>query len=841
MAISTDIERLNYYEGEYLGAVDFTAEQEYHRDMRRRHNVGQHTWGIVSGLDLLLVPNGQTTGGVAEVDVYVQPGMATDGFGREMVMLNQTQLTADLFAAFYNPNPKATAQLMVVWITYAQSLTQPSEDACNNSNSNSNNGNNSGRIQESFQLVVSMVGAPPTDDSLTIDGDTVDTSTVTAGKPPTSAPDGSVLPPDVSIPFQQFPISDANLFWYVCLGQVMWNPYSGVFTNTTAFATGREFTGAVCGEILAPAGTLLISSRDIPYPAPPSATDGNLGGVEAEVDGSLRVNYILNAVQSAYIGGLYGSATAQATCPLTIVGTDPNGDLVEFRDSTGNPAWRICENQNGVLGLDFVEVSSGKDRLFIQPTQTSSSAPSPLNVGIGSTTPRNPLAIRAQGSWDELLSLEDPTGATVWHLNRNPTGSAPDGTSYTPGLNFCETQPNANFRLFLQEGGRVGIGTGVPQQNLSVYGGLNIDQKNVNGGSINPALTFGSNSGEGIASCRSSGGTNNLGIDFYTDNSPRMSITHDGLVGIAVQAPLTSLHIAGGSWDLNNTNGDLMIGSTAGGLHMGVALSGAGVGDARIRAQNGTSRLLLGSAGDDIMTLVSNRVGIGTLNPGYPLDVSGTVNINGNATVTQTLTVNGDLNLTHDLHVTGAIHAGAISATSVSTGSLTVTGQAKIDGMLLTALKMGYVADRFINRLGTQFEQGDVVVLCLNPVSPAPQSSANVPLLEVELTETAGDTRVCGIIDQPQLTDPDAIGVPAGSLGNATVGVMVTLGAYASCKVDADIAPIAAGDLLITSSTPGCAQNANSLPQVPPGAIIGKALAPLASGQGIISILVSHQ
>jgi hypothetical protein len=43
MANSTDIERLNYYEGEFLGALDFQAEQEYHRDMRRRHNVGQHT------------------------------------------------------------------------------------------------------------------------------------------------------------------------------------------------------------------------------------------------------------------------------------------------------------------------------------------------------------------------------------------------------------------------------------------------------------------------------------------------------------------------------------------------------------------------------------------------------------------------------------------------------------------------------------------------------------------------------------------------------------------------------------------------------------------------------
>src|SRR5215469_2460472 len=108
MANITDIERLNYYEGEFLGAVDFQAEQEYHRDMRRRHNVGQHTWGIVSGLDIAQVPVPGSTSNA--VDVYIQPGMAVDGFGREIVVLNKTQLTLDLFAAYINPG------LLNVWI-----------------------------------------------------------------------------------------------------------------------------------------------------------------------------------------------------------------------------------------------------------------------------------------------------------------------------------------------------------------------------------------------------------------------------------------------------------------------------------------------------------------------------------------------------------------------------------------------------------------------------------------------------------------------------------------------------------------------------------------------------
>jgi len=74
-----------------------------------------------------------------------------------------------------------------------------------------------------------------------------------------------------------------------------------------------------------------------------------------------------------------------------------------------------------------------------------------------------------------------------------------------------------------------------------------------------------------------------------------------------------------------------------------------------------------------------------------------------------------------------------------------------------------------------------------------------------------------------------------------SVGLMVTLGAYAHCKVDADIAPIAVGDLLTTSSSRGYAQKLNLKGSIGPGAIIGKALSSLKKGKGKISILVSHQ
>lgn len=60
------------------------------------------------------------------------------------------------------------------------------------------------------------------------------------------------------------------------------------------------------------------------------------------------------------------------------------------------------------------------------------------------------------------------------------------------------------------------------------------------------------------------------------------------------------------------------------------------------------------------------------------------------------------------------------------------------------------------------------------------------------------------------------------------------------CKVDADQGAIAVGDLLTTADTPGHAMKAAD-PKRAFGAVIGKALAPLEEGQGLIPILVALQ
>ncbi len=60
------------------------------------------------------------------------------------------------------------------------------------------------------------------------------------------------------------------------------------------------------------------------------------------------------------------------------------------------------------------------------------------------------------------------------------------------------------------------------------------------------------------------------------------------------------------------------------------------------------------------------------------------------------------------------------------------------------------------------------------------------------------------------------------------------------CKVTAENGPIAAGDLLVASSTPGRAMKGTDRARML-GAVVGKALEPLRNGAGVIQVLVTLQ
>jgi hypothetical protein len=108
---------------------------------------------------------------------------------------------------------------------------------------------------------------------------------------------------------------------------------------------------------------------------------------------------------------------------------------------------------------------------------------------------------------------------------------------------------------------------------------------------------------------------------------------------------------------------------------------------------------------------------------------------------------------------------------------------------------------------------------------------------EVRLHESqlAYDSRVAGVISGAGDYRP---GIILGKEQSQNNRLPLALTGKAFCKVDAQYSPIGVGDLLTTSPTPGHAMKAND-PLKAFGAVIGKALRPLAEGHGLIPILIA--
>jgi len=112
---------------------------------------------------------------------------------------------------------------------------------------------------------------------------------------------------------------------------------------------------------------------------------------------------------------------------------------------------------------------------------------------------------------------------------------------------------------------------------------------------------------------------------FESTGDNQFLIRASGGVGIGTNTPESPLHIHGGNWNLDTTEGDFKIGDASTRLKIGVALGGGGRGICRIRAQGGANALWLGSSNEDIVMIRDGLVGIGVPATSSKLTVAGTV------------------------------------------------------------------------------------------------------------------------------------------------------------------------------------------------------------------------
>jgi len=106
------ITRVHFRERQPLRATDLEVELAYHIAMRRRHNASSHGWGLVTGLTL------EPSGG----GLLLRPGMAVDGYGRELIVPAAWLLTVDILQEY---REKLGNREIDLWLVYARVPVDP--------------------------------------------------------------------------------------------------------------------------------------------------------------------------------------------------------------------------------------------------------------------------------------------------------------------------------------------------------------------------------------------------------------------------------------------------------------------------------------------------------------------------------------------------------------------------------------------------------------------------------------------------------------------------------------------------------------------------------------------
>ena len=207
------IARVSYFERQFLRTQDFVDEQAYQIAMRRRHNIAHHRWGVVEGLKIV----------VEEGNLFVEPGMAIDGYGREVTLPQIQPISSDAFI-------DKGSSVLDVWLLYNRVGSDAAPNGFAGCNGNGDTPNY--RWQETAQLLLTVP-----------DPDFPDP------RKPESVPVG-----DLEFGPARTPPDDPQNDWPVFLGRVTKSPKNEI----TIEHDNRPYISLIGESIIAPSGEVLI-------------------------------------------------------------------------------------------------------------------------------------------------------------------------------------------------------------------------------------------------------------------------------------------------------------------------------------------------------------------------------------------------------------------------------------------------------------------------------------------------------------------------------------------------------------------------------------------------------
>ncbi|MFC9430110.1 hypothetical protein [Streptomyces sp. NPDC056987] len=210
-----------FHEGQVLAAADLSASVEYARGLATRHARHLHEWGIAEGLGLVTENRTDPQTNARFVEVSVEPGVAIDGTGREVVLTEPVVLRESGFEEV-NGADQSTDDPYPVFLTAAdrEPAASPRPDSCAGTATKT-------RVEESYQILFGRLG-----DELLV----ADQQPPATGAPP----------------------ADPPARWLVLLGYVRWTDghFSGI--ETKARGVGVRFAGVRADTVSARSGALTL-------------------------------------------------------------------------------------------------------------------------------------------------------------------------------------------------------------------------------------------------------------------------------------------------------------------------------------------------------------------------------------------------------------------------------------------------------------------------------------------------------------------------------------------------------------------------------------------------------
>jgi hypothetical protein len=297
-----------------------------------------------------------------------------------------------------------------------------------------------------------------------------------------------------------------------------------------------------CFSLIHSAGAQSSSSSLGSAPEPPpliqfSSVATDEGG--SPLNGTVNITFSLYSSQQ---GGEPLWSETQSNVPLDSTGhysvpvgiTKPNG-VPTTLFATGEARW---------MGVQIAEQAE-------QPRVLLVSVPYALKAGDAETVGGLPPSAFVLAEPNKGAASLPSTESAAREYAAPPPSSTVTGTGTVNYLPLWNSNSNIVSSVLFQSGtgstAQIGIGTATPLATLEVKGSgafvgdTRIDFSGLNKGSYTPGIRFGSgNTGEAIASDRK-GTINGNGIDFYTDFTPRLSITNNGNVGIGTTTPTSGI------------------------------------------------------------------------------------------------------------------------------------------------------------------------------------------------------------------------------------------------------------------------------------------------------------